>query len=113
MAPLFLSACNYSKPENRSGFSMPMDLFLNWMGEHLNHNYGLAIILIVLAIRLIMLPFMLSQTKNGQFMRKLMKTAKPELDPIQEKVKHARTQEEKMNANKEMVDVYKIIILIQ
>lgn len=100
LAPLFLSACNYSKPENRSGFfyntfAKPMDLFLNWMGEHLNHNYGLAIIIIVLAIRLIMLPFMLSQTKNGQFMRKLMKIAKPELDPIQEKVRRARTQEEK------------------
>ncbi|PTI20180.1 membrane protein insertase YidC [Staphylococcus warneri] len=112
LAPVFLSACNYSKPENRNGFfyntfAKPMDLFLNWMGEHLNHNYGLAIIIIVLAIRLIMLPFMLSQTKNGQFMRKLMKIAKPELDPIQEKVRRARTQEEKMDANKEMMDVYK------
>ena len=67
-----------------------MGLFLNWMGEYLNHNYGLAIILIILAIRLIILPFMSSQTKNGQFMRKLMKIAKPELDPIQKKVKHAR-----------------------
>ena len=95
LAPLFLSACNYSKPENRSGFfynsfAKPMGLFLNWMGEYLNHNYGLAIILIILAIRLIILPFMSSQTKNGQFMRKLMKIAKPELDPIQKKVKHAR-----------------------
>lgn len=112
LVPLFLSACNYSKPENRSGFfyntfAKPMDLFLNWMGEHLNHDYGLAIIIIVLAIRFIMLPFMLSQTKNGQFMRKLMKIAKPELAPIQEKMKHARTQEEKIDANKEMMDVYK------
>lgn len=112
LSPLLLSACNYSKPENRSGFfyntfAKSMDLFLNWTGAHLNHNYGLAIIIIVLIIRLIMLPFMLSQTKNGQFMRKLMAIAKPELTPIQEKVKRARTQEEKIQANQEMMEVYK------
>ncbi|HDT6947478.1 TPA: membrane protein insertase YidC [Staphylococcus aureus] len=110
--PFFLSACDYSKVDNRSGFFYntfvkPMDLLLNWLGTHLNHNYGLAIILIVLAIRLIMLPFMLSQTKNGQFMRRIMGFAQEEIKPIQDKIKHSRTQEEKIKANQEMMKVYK------
>lgn len=112
LLPIFLSACNYSNPDNRNGFfynsfAKPMDLLLNWLGTHLNHNYGLAIILIVLTIRLIMLPFMLSQTKNGQFMRKIMDLVQPEIKPIQEKIRHARTQEEKIQANQEMMQVYK------
>ena len=112
LLPVFLSACNYSNPDNRNGFfynsfAKPMDSLLNWLGTHLNHNYGLAIILIVLTIRLIMLPFMLSQTKNGQFMRKIMDLAQPEIKPIQEKIRHARTQEEKLQANQDMIQVYK------
>lgn len=110
--PLFLSACDYSNKNNRTGFfyntfAKPMDMLLHWLGSALNHNYGLAIILIVLIIRMIMLPFMLSQSKNGHFMRKLMEIAKPELEPIQKKIRHAHNQEEKMEANKEMMEVYK------
>ncbi len=36
-----------------------------------------------------------------------MKVAKPEVEKIQEKVKRARTQEEKMAANQELMQVYK------
>lgn len=36
-----------------------------------------------------------------------MKIAKPEVEGVQEKVKRARTQEEKMAANQEMMEVYK------
>ena len=38
---------------------------------------------------------MLSNYKNSHMMREKMKVAKPEVDGIQEKVKRARTQEEK------------------
>ena len=40
-------------------------------------------------------------------MREKMKVAKPDIDAIQEKVKRARTQEEKIAANQEMMEVYK------
>lgn len=107
-----LAGCDYSKSENRTGFfyntfAQPMDHLLHWLGNHLGHDYGLAIIIIVLAIRLVMLPFMLSQTKNGQIMRKVMDLAKPEMKEVQEKVRRARTQEERMAANQEMMAVYK------
>lgn len=112
MTTVLLAGCDYSKPGNRTGFfyntfAKPMDNLLHWLGNNLNHDYGLAIIIIVLAIRLIMLPFMLGQTKNGQMMRKVMDIAKPEMKEVQEKVKRARTQEEKMAANQEMMEVYK------
>lgn len=107
-----LSACDYSKSENRNGFfyntfAAPMDHLLHWLGSIFDNNYGLAIIAIVLIVRVIMLPFMLAQSKNGHLMRKKMEIVKPELTKIQEKIKKANTQEEKMAANQEMMNKYK------
>lgn len=110
---VFLAGCDYSKPEKRSGFFYntfvdPMKNVLDWLGNNLlNDNYGLAIIILVLVIRIILLPFMLSNYKNSHMMRQKMKVAKPEVEKIQEKVKRARTQEEKMAANQELMQVYK------
>ncbi|MGT9231425.1 membrane protein insertase YidC, partial [Enterococcus faecalis] len=103
----------YSKPGARSGFFYntfvePMKHLLQWLGNDvLNNDYGLAIIILVIVIRLVLLPFMLSNYKNSHMMREKMKVAKPEVDGIQEKVKRARTQEEKMAANQELMEVYK------
>ncbi|MCS4487129.1 membrane protein insertase YidC [Staphylococcus americanisciuri] len=109
---VLLSGCNYADPDSRSGFfyntfAKPMDLLLDWLGTHLNYNYGLAIIIVVLTIRFVMLPFMLSQTKQGQIMKRALTLLKPELAPIQEKMKHAKTQEDRIQANQEMMAVYK------
>lgn len=54
-----------------------------------------------------MLPFMLSQAKHGHIMRKKMEIVKPYLKETQEKVKHARTQEERVTANQELMKKYK------
>lgn len=107
-----LSGCDYSKAENKDGFfyntfAAPMDHLLHWLGSIFDNNYGLAIIAIVLIVRIIMLPFMLSQSKNGHLMRKKMGIVKPEMTKIQDKIKNANTQEEKMAANQEMMDKYK------
>ena len=98
---IFLAGCDYSTPEKQDGFFFntfvqPMKHLLQWLGNDVFHNnFGLAIIVLVLFIRLILLPFMLSNYKNSHMMREKMKVAKPEVDGIQEKVKRARTQEEK------------------
>ena len=110
---LFLAGCDYSKSSNRDGFFYntfvePMSKVLHWLGHSVfNDDYGIAIIVLVLVIRIILLPFMLSNYKNSHLMREKMKVAKPEVDGVQEKVKRARTQEEKMAANQEMMEVYK------
>ena len=110
---VFLAGCDYSKSSNRDGFFYntfvePMARVLHWLGHSVfNDDYGIAIIVLVLVIRVILLPFMLSNYKNSHMMREKMKVAKPEVDGVQEKVKRARTQEEKMAANQEMMEVYK------
>ena len=110
---VFLAGCDYSKSSNRDGFFYntfvePMSKVLHWLGHSVfNDDYGIAIIVLVLVIRIILLPFMLSNYKNSHLMREKMKVAKPEVDGVQEKVKRARTQEEKMAANQEMMEAYK------
>lgn len=110
---VFLAGCDYSKSSNRDGFFYntfvePMSKVLHWLGHSVfNDDYGIAIIVLVLVIRIVLLPFMLSNYKNSHMMREKMKVAKPEVDGVQEKVKRARTQEEKMAANQEMMEVYK------
>src|SRR5699024_9191043 len=73
----------------------------------LGHNYGLAIILITLIVRLAIFPFMMRTYKNQMMMREKMKIVKPEMEEIQKKTKVATTQEEKMEAQQEMMALYK------
>ena len=109
---LVLSGCDYSQEENRDGFFFntfvqPMDSLLHWLGDNLGHNYGLAIILITLIVRLAIFPFMMRTYKNQMMMREKMKIVKPEMEEIQKKTKVATTQEEKMEAQQEMMALYK------
>src|SRR5699024_1664879 len=89
---LFLAGCDYSQPENRDGFFYntlvsPMDSLLHWLGDNLDYNYGLAIIIITLIVRLAIFPFMMRTYKNQMMMREKMKIVKPEMEAIQEKVR--------------------------
>ncbi len=109
---LVLSGCDYSQEENRDGFFFntfvqPMDSLLHWLGDNLGNNYGLAIIIITLIVRLAIFPFMMRTYKNQMMMREKMKIVKPEMEEIQKKTKVATTQEEKMEAQQEMMALYK------
>lgn len=109
---LFLAGCDYSQEENRDGFFFntfvqPMDNFLHFLGDNLGGNYGLAIIILTLIVRLVIFPFMMNTYKNQMMMREKMKIVKPEMEAIQKKVKVATTQEEKMEAQQEMMGLYK------
>jgi YidC/Oxa1 family membrane protein insertase len=84
-----------------------MDSLLHWLGDNLNNNYGLAIIVITLIVRLAIFPFMMRTYKNQMMMREKMKIVKPEMEEIQKKTKVATTQEEKMEAQQEMMALYK------
>ena len=87
---VFLAGCDYSKQGNRTGFFYntfvdPMEKILHWLGSGIfNNDYGLAIIVLVLVIRIVLLPFMLSNYKNSHMMREKMKVAKPEVSEVQE-----------------------------
>ncbi len=66
-------------------------------------NYGLAVILITLLIRLIMFPL----TQKSAVQSENLKLAKPELDKLEKKYKNRQDQEAMMQKSQEMLVIYK------
>lgn len=72
-----------------------------------NGNFGLAIILLTLIIRLLLLPLMLKQFKNQQVMKEKMEGLKPELTEIQTKIKNTQEPDKQKHLQQEMIGLYK------
>ena len=66
-------------------------------------NYGLSVIIVSLAIRLVAFPI----TKKTAMQSELMKKAQPELNKIQKKYENKQDQESMMKQNQEIMAVYK------
>ena len=66
-------------------------------------NYGLAVVLLTLAIRTLLLPV----TKKTAMQSENMKKAKPKLDKLEEKYKGKTDQESMMKKSQEMMLIYK------
>ncbi len=66
-------------------------------------NYGLAIIIVTLLIRLVTIRM----TKKAAIQSEQMKLAKPELDKLEKKYKNKNDQESMMAKNQEMLVIYK------
>ncbi len=111
LAPFVLAGCNAVKNQQGffySTFVKPMRFLLDFFSNHVfNGSYGVAIILITVLIRLILMPFMLKNYKNQQGMKEKMDKLKPEMDEIQQKLKAAKTKEEQMALQQEMMGLYK------
>ncbi|WP_108669398.1 membrane protein insertase YidC [Peribacillus acanthi] len=84
-------------------FSVILKTIANWF----EGNYGLSIILVTLLIRLLLMPFMLRQTKSQVLMKEKMKDVQPELSEVQEKLKKASTAEDKAKYQADLMAVYK------
>lgn len=84
-------------------FVKPLAFILLKLGELLNNNYALSLIIISLIIRLIAFPF----TKKTAMQSELMKKAQPELNRIQNKYKNKQDQESLTKQSQEMMAVYK------
>ncbi|MCA0170750.1 YidC family membrane integrase SpoIIIJ [Bacillus sp. RAR_GA_16] len=95
-----LSGCNINEPINAesTGFwseyivyplSMTLTFFADLTGEG---NYGLAIIIVTILIRLLLLPLMIKQTKSSKAMQELQ----PEMQKLKEKYssKDQKTQQQ-------------------
>ena len=99
--------------ENEEGFFYdlfvkPMDSLLDFLGNTVfNGSYGLAIITITVAIRLILMPLMLRNYRKQAVMKTKMDIVKPQMEEIQVKMKAAKTKEEQMAIQQEMLDVYR------
>src|SRR5699024_9725651 len=73
-----------------SGFDYivyPFTIFIKKIAHIFNENYGLAIIIITLLIRLVLMPFMLKQMKSIMLMKKKMNLIKLDLNALKKKYK--------------------------
>ncbi len=109
-ATLLLSGC--SGVENKEGtfyniFVRPFEFLIEFFGDIFNGSYGMAIIAITVLIRLILMPLMLKNYKTQQGMKVKMDKLKPEMDEIQKKLKAAKTKEEQMALQQEMMGLYR------
>ncbi|MBP2099566.1 membrane protein insertase YidC [Enterococcus rivorum] len=80
---------------------------ITYLVDNFNWNYGWAIIFITIIVRLIILPLGLHQSKKSLIQTEKMQVIKPQLDAAQAKLKAATSQEEQMQAQAELQQVYK------
>lgn len=109
---LLLTLTGCQSVENKEGFFYntfvkPMDWLLNTLGELFNGSYGLAIIAITVAVRLILMPIMLRNYRSQAQMKSKMDIIKPKMDEIQARLKEAKTKEEQMAIQQEMLALYR------
>lgn len=91
---LMLTGCS---ADDRDGFFYdtfvkPMDMFLKFIYDTVG-NWGLAIIIITVIVRLLILPFMLQNYKTQRESKKGMELAKPELSVVQERLQELKKEE--------------------
>ncbi|WP_349293153.1 YidC/Oxa1 family membrane protein insertase [Cytobacillus spongiae] len=63
----------------------PFSFLIHEIGTYLDGNFGLAIMIITLLIRIVLFPFMLKTYKAQQEMRGKMANLKPEMGEINKK----------------------------
>ena len=70
-------------------------------------GFGLGIILVTVIVRIIIFPLGIYQSWKATYQSEKMNYLKPIFAPIQERIKNAETQEEKLLANSELMDAQK------
>lgn len=109
---LLLSACSTQQQSgNNTGFFHhyfvePFSLIIKTTADLFNGNYGLAIIIVTLVIRLALMPLMLRQYKNQMHMKEKMDGLKPEMEAIQKKMKAEKDPKKKQELQAEMMGLY-------
>lgn len=95
---VLLTGCNIDEPINAESegiwdrfFVYPLSQIIIYLAELFNDNYGWAIIVVTILIRIVILPLMIKQTKNARAMQELQ----PEIEKLREKysAKDQRTQQ--------------------
>lgn len=79
----------------------PMSTLITFFAENQALGYGVAIIIVTILVRLIILPLGLMQSHKAAYQAEKMAYMQPILAPIQERMRNAQTQEEKLLANQE------------
>jgi YidC/Oxa1 family membrane protein insertase len=90
-----------------SYFVYPIAFLMKQIAWLFHDNYGIAIVLITVAVRLLLLPFTIKQTKSSKVMQEKMAAMKPELDAIQQTYKKNRDVENQLKMQQELSTLYK------
>ena len=112
-ALIFLSGCvGRDKAGNPSGLiwdviGQPMADGIQFFAKNSGLGYGLAIIIVTLIVRIIILPLGIYQSWKATLQSEKMNYFKPIFAPIQDRIKNAETQEEKMQAQQELMAAQK------
>ncbi|WLV25464.1 membrane protein insertase YidC [Aciduricibacillus chroicocephali] len=88
-------------------FVYPFSLLIKKIASIFGGSYGLSIISITVVIRLILMPFMVKQTKSSLDMKAKMDLLKPELDELKKKYANKRDPESQQKQQAEMMEIYK------
>ncbi|KHD84480.1 membrane protein insertase YidC [Bacillus ginsengihumi] len=87
-------------------FVSPFVMIIKATANLFNGDYGIAIVVVTLIIRLILMPLTLKTYKNQQEMKVKMDVLKPEMDKIQKQIKNAKTKEEQAKLQQEIMGLY-------
>lgn len=105
----FLSGCVQTKNGVPTGEGWvykllvePMGNVIQFFAENQGLGFGLAIIVVTICVRLLILPLGIYQSWKATYQSEKMHYLKPILGPIQERMKNASTQEEKLAAQQEL-----------
>ncbi|MGO3298354.1 MAG: membrane protein insertase YidC [Pseudolactococcus laudensis] len=111
---LFLTGCVKTKNGKPTGDGLvynilvkPMSAAVEFFAHNLGFGFGVAIILVTVIVRLVILPLGLNQAYKSSYMQEKMRYLKPVLEPIQNRMKNATTNEEKMAAQSELMAAQK------
>lgn len=85
----------------------PMQHLMEWLAGHLGNNYGWAIIVIVVIVRLILLPVMMSQMKSSTMMQEKISMIQPQLRELQKRQREAKTTDEQAAVSQAMMALYR------
>ncbi|KRL95630.1 membrane protein insertase YidC [Limosilactobacillus equigenerosi] len=85
----------------------PMQHFMEWVANLVGGNYGWAIIILTIIIRLILFPIMFDQMKKSTLMQERMAKVQPQLKALQERQRAAKTPEEQAAVSQEMMSFYR------
>lgn len=110
----FLSAC--TRIDSSTGqphgwfyeyLVVPTQGLINWLAGLMGGNYGWAIIVFTILVRVIILPLTVNQQKATTRQQAKMKSVEHITKDIQKDLNEADTQEQKMAYQQELADVYK------
>ena len=105
----FLSGCvSLDKSGNPTGWvwnllGRPMSHIITYFANNLGLGFGLGIVFVTIIVRLIILPLGLHQSRGAAYQAAKREYLAPILEPINERLRNAETQEEKMAAQSELM----------